>query len=186
MDPNQAGENSWMLSAKGQQVHLQDMLSHGSGGWVFRGVSPGYGEVAVKVYMAPLEEQGATEIASLQDTAVTREMAALRVLQHPNVVRLLWGFAGDKRRPHKAPFLVLELLGSSLGSLLYSTEQPLPLGQALKVGLCCVGHDGKVCAYLLCTCMLHHHSSMRKRMNTDACMQHLPLHTPSPEQLLIR
>lgn len=137
IDKDQVEEGSWLLSAKGQRVHIQEMLSQGGVGWVFRGVSPGYGEVAVKVYMVPLDEQGEAphDTMSQQGATVAREMAALRALQHPNVVKLLWGFSGDRRRPKKAPFLVLELLGPSLGSLLYGTQQALPLGQALKVGL---------------------------------------------------
>lgn len=137
IDPDQVEENPWLLSTRGQQVHIQDMLSHGSAGWVFKGFSPGDGEVAVKVYMAPLDAAlGAPGLAMPPgpNTAVAREMAALKALEHPNVVRLLWGFGGDKRRPTKTPFLVLELLGHSLGSLMYSTEQRLPLERALKVG----------------------------------------------------
>lgn len=63
--------------------------------------------------------------------ALAYEMAVLRSLSHPNIMRLHWGAVSQ--RAHTLPHLVLELLGNSLSTVLPGGRDPAPLRHLLKV-----------------------------------------------------
>jgi eukaryotic-like serine/threonine-protein kinase len=99
---------------------LEELLATGGMGEVFRAVDRGTGEaVAVKV-LRPGTSQGVERFAD--------EIASLRRLDHPNVVRLL---AADEHRG--VPFLVMELVpGKPLQTLL--ERRTLTLAELRRVG----------------------------------------------------